>query len=292
MSRLAILVLWLLHWLPLSLLAPLGRGLGHMLRLLVRNRSHIVATNLRLCFPHTSEAERKALAKEHFALLGRSLLERGLLWWASEQRLRRLLRLEGIEHIVAADQRKSTQPVILLVPHFLGLDAGGTTVAMHIDAVSIYSRQKNAAVDALLKHGRQRFGDQQLLARDEGIRATVKALREGRPFYYLPDMDYGPRDAVFVPFFGVPAATITGMPRLARLTGARVHALIVEMLPGGEGYVTRIGPAWQDFPGDDVEADTRRMNAFIEHEIERIPAQYYWVHKRFKTRPEGEIGFY
>jgi KDO2-lipid IV(A) lauroyltransferase len=292
MSRFAILVLWLLHWLPLPLLAPLGRGLGHMLRLLVRNRSHIVATNLRLCFPHKSEAERKALAKEHFALLGRSLLERGLLWWASEQRLRRLLRLEGMEHIVAADQRKSTQPVILLVPHFLGLDAGGTTVAMHIDAVSIYSRQKNAAVDALLKHGRQRFGDQQLLARDEGIRATVKALREGRPFYYLPDMDYGPRDAVFVPFFGVPAATITGMPRLARLTGARVHALIVEMLPGGEGYVTRIGPAWQDFPSDDVEADTRRMNAFIEHEIERIPAQYYWVHKRFKTRPEGETGFY
>jgi KDO2-lipid IV(A) lauroyltransferase len=292
MSRLAILVLWLLHWLPLPLLAPLGRGLGHLLRLLVRNRWHIVATNLRLCFSHQSEAERKALAKEHFALLGRSLLERGLLWWASEQRLRRLLRLEGIEHIVAADQRKSTQPVILLVPHFLGLDAGGTTVAMHIDAVSIYSRQKNAAVDALLKHGRQRFGDQQLLARDEGIRATVKALREGRPFYYLPDMDYGPRDAVFVPFFGVPAATITGMPRLARLTGARVHALIVEMLPGGEGYVTRIGPAWQDFPSDDVEADTRRMNAFIEHEIERIPAQYYWVHKRFKTRPEGETGFY
>lgn len=292
MSRFAILVLWLLHWLPLPLLAPLGRGLGHMLRLLVRNRSHIVATNLRLCFPHKSEAERKALAKEHFALLGRSLLERGLLWWASEQRLRRLLKLEGIEHIVAADQRKSTQPVILLVPHFLGLDAGGTTVAMHIDAVSIYSRQKNAAVDALLKHGRQRFGDQQLLARDEGIRATVKALREGRPFYYLPDMDYGPRDAVFVPFFGVPAATITGMPRLARLTGARVHALIVEMLPGGEGYVTRIGPAWQDFPSDDVEADTRRMNVFIEHEIERIPAQYYWVHKRFKTRPEGETGFY
>ncbi|MBY0342206.1 MAG: lipid A biosynthesis acyltransferase [Rhodocyclaceae bacterium] len=292
MSRFAIFILWLLHWLPLPLLAPLGRGLGHLLRLLVPNRARIVATNLRPCFPHKSEAERRALAREHFALLGRSLLERGLLWWASEQRLRRLLRLEGMEHIVAADQRKSTQPVILLVPHFLGLDAGGTTVAMHIDAVSIYSRQKNAAVDALLKHGRQRFGDQQLLARDEGIRATVKALREGRPFYYLPDMDYGPRDAVFVPFFGVPAATITGMPRLARLTGARVHALIVEMLPGGEGYVTRIGPAWQDFPSDDVEADTRRMNAFIEHEIERIPAQYYWVHKRFKTRPEGETGFY
>src|SRR5690606_26800031 len=162
---------------------------------------------------------------------------------------------EGIEHIVSDGRRKSEQPLILLVPHFLGLDVGGSTLAMHIDAVSIYSQQKDGAVDALLKHGRQRFGDQQLLARHEGIRATVKALREGRPFYYLPDMDYGARDAVFVPFFGVPAATITGMSRLARLTGARVHACIVEMLPGGEGYVTRVGPAWENYPSEDATAD-------------------------------------
>lgn len=292
MSRLAIFLLWLLHWLPLPILAMLGRGLGHLLRLLVPQRPHVVATNLRLCFPEKTEAERRALAREHFALLGSSLLERGLLWWASEKRLRRLLKLEGLEHIVAAGHRKSEQPVILLVPHFLGLDVGGSTLAMHIDAVSIYSQQKDAAVDALLKHGRQRFGDQLLLARHEGIRATVKALREGRPFYYLPDMDYGPRDAVFVPFFGVPAATITGMSRLAKLTGARVHACIVEILPGGRGYVTRVGPAWENYPSDDATADTARMNAFIEGEIRKLPAQYYWVHKRFKTRPEGEAGFY
>src|SRR5690606_30075491 len=147
-----------------------------------------VATNLRLCFPEKSEAERRALAREHFALLGRSLLERGLLWWASEQRLRRLLKLEGIEHIVSDGRRKSEQPLILLVPHFLGLDVGGSTLAMPIDAVSLYSQQKDGAVDAPRKHGRQRFGDQQMLARHEGRRATVKALRAGRPFYYLPDM--------------------------------------------------------------------------------------------------------
>src|SRR5690606_39728925 len=139
---------------------------------------------------------------------------------------------EGIEHIVSDGRRKSEQPLILLVPHFLGLDVGGSTLAMHIDAVSIYSQQKDGAVDALLKHGRQRFGDQQLLARHEGIRATVKALRDRRPFYYLPDMAYGAREAVLVPFFRVPAATINGTSRLASLTRPRPPAGLGEMWPG------------------------------------------------------------
>jgi KDO2-lipid IV(A) lauroyltransferase len=189
-------------------------------------------------------------------------------------------------------ERLGKQPLILLVPHFVGLDISGTTLALYMDSVSMYSQQKNAAIDALLHHGRSRFGDQRLLTRQDGIRGTIKSLREGRPFFYLPDMDYGPDDAVFVPFFGVPAATITGLPRLAKLGGARVFPVITEILPGGQGYVTRVGPAWENFPTDDAEADTRRMNAFIESEILKIPAQYYWVHKRFKTRPEGETGFY
>lgn len=292
MSKLGIALMWLLHWLPLPLLAAVGRGIGHLLYWLIPARRRVVLTNLRLCFPAHSETERRALAREHFALFGRSALERGLVWWAGEARLRRLLRIEGSEYIAPAGGRHTDAPVILLAPHFLGLDLGGTRVTMDFDIVSIYARQKNAAFDRLLFHGRSRFGDQQLLSRQDGIRATVKALRELRPFYYLPDMDYGRRDAVFVPFFGVPAATITGMARLAALTGARVHPCVTEMLPGGQGYVTRIGPAWQDYPGEDIEAATRRMNAFIEAEVQRMPAQYYWVHKRFKTRPEGEKSLY
>ena len=292
MTRLGILILWLLHWLPLSLLVPLGRGLGRLLYRLIPKRRRIVHINLRLCFPDMSEAERAVLAREHFALLGRSLLERGILWWGSAERLRRISRVEGLEHISPAGERRGEQPLILLVPHFLGLDIAGTTLAMYMDSVSMYSRQKNAAIDALLYHGRTRFGDQHLLTRQDGIRSTVKSLRERRPFFYLPDMDYGASDAVFVPFFGVPAATITGLTRLARLGGARVFPVVTEILPGSQGYVTRVGAAWQDFPGDDAEADTRRMNAFIETEVLKIPAQYYWVHKRFKTRPEGETGFY
>lgn len=292
MTRIAIFLLWLLHWLPLPVLAPLGRGFGRLLPILIPKRRHIVRTNLRLCFPEMSEAQREALAREHFALLGRSLLERSLLWWASEQRLRRLSRVEGLHNMSPDGERLGKQPLILLVPHFLGLDISGTTLALFMDSVSMYSKQKNAAVDALLYHGRSRFGDQRLLTRQDGIRGTIKSLREGRPFFYLPDMDYGPDDAVFVPFFGVPAATITGLSRLAKLGGARIFPVITEILPGGQGYVTRVGEAWQNFPSDDAEADTRRMNAFIEDEIRKLPAQYYWVHKRFKTRPPGEAGFY
>ena len=292
MTRIAIFMLWLLHWLPLPLLAPLGRGLGRLLPVFIPKRRHVVATNLRLCFPQMSEAERAALAREHFALLGRSLLERSLLWWASEKRLRRISRVEGVHNMSPDGERLGQQPLILLVPHFVGLDISGTTLAMFMDSVSMYSQQKNAAIDALLHHGRSRFGDQRLLTRQDGIRGTIKSLREGRPFFYLPDMDYGPDDAIFVPFFGVPAATITGLPRLAKLGGARVFPVITEILPGGQGYVTRVGAAWENFPTDDAEADTRRMNAFIEDEIRKLPAQYYWVHKRFKTRPPGEAGFY
>lgn len=292
MSRLLAFVFWLLHWLPLPLLAALGRALGHLLYWCVPQRRHIVVTNLRLCFPDMSETEHRALAHEHIVLFGRSVLERGLVWWASEARLRRLLHLEGAEHIADSGSRLTRRPVILLAPHFLGLDLGGTRITMDFDIVSIYSRQKNAVFDRLLYRGRSRFGDQHLLSRQDGVRATLKALHAHRPFYYLPDMDYGARDALFVPFFGVPAATITALSRLAHLTGAAVHPCVTEMLPGGQGYVTRIAPAWENFPSDDLEADTRRMNAFIEGEVKRMPAQYYWVHKRFKTRPPGEKGVY
>jgi len=292
LTRLFVFTMWLLHWLPLPILAAIGRGLGRLLYWVAAARRRIVRTNLRLCFPELDEAGREALVKEHFALFGRTTLEHGLSWWASEERLRRLIRVEGAENFVEGEYRRTDRPFILVAPHFLGLDIGGTAMSMLFDFVSVYAHQKNAVIDHFLYKGRKRFGDQFLLSRQDGIRATVRALREHRPFYYLPDMDYGARDAVFVPFFGVQAATITGVSRLAKLTGASVHACITEILPGGKGYVTRVTPAWENYPTDDPVADTARMNAFIEAEIRRIPAQYYWVHRRFKTRPPGEKSVY
>lgn len=290
MSRLLVALLWLIHWLPLSVQAPIGRGIGLLLYWIIAPRRRVVNTNLRLCFPGLSDAERRALAKEHFALAGRSLIERGLAWFAPEERIRRLVRIEGAEILARLIEQR--QPIIMLTPHFLGLDLGGTRIATDFDCVSIYARQRDQVIDRWLYHGRSRFGSQVLLRRDESVRASIKAMKEIRPFYYLPDMDNGIEDSIFSPFFGVQAATLSALPRLTRLGGAVVITCVTRMLPGGQGYVVTLGEPWADFPSGDVDADTRRMNACIEDLVRTMPAQYYWVHRRFKTRPPGEPKIY
>lgn len=289
MSHLVVGLIWLLHLLPLPLLVRLGRGFGLMLYPFARWRRHVVLTNLRLCFPELDDVARRSLARQHFALLGRSLLERGLLWWASAERLRELVPIDGLEHLRRAQDEG--RAVILLAPHFLGLDMAGTRLTLEINAVSIYARQKNKVFDRWLYHGRSRFGDQLLLSRSDGVRSTVKAMKSGRPFYYLPDLDYGPRESIFVPFFGIPAATISGLPRLARLADAVVLPCVARLRPEG-GCVLHIGAPWDNFPGADVEGDVARMNAWLEGVIRTMPEQYYWVHRRFKTRPPGEPKLY
>jgi len=211
------------------------------------------------------------------------VIERGILWWSSRARVMRLVRLEGVDNWIAVRDR----PVIWLAPHFVGLDMGGARAATEFEVAGMYTRQSNPIFDALLYRGRTRFVMPRLLSRQDGLRPILRAMREGVPFYYLPDMDFGARDSVFVPFFGVPTATITGLSRIAKLAGAAVVPVVTEQLPGAKGYVLRFYPAWTDFPTDDPEADARRMNAFIEARVQEIPEQYHWLHKRFKTRPPG-----
>jgi KDO2-lipid IV(A) lauroyltransferase len=178
----------------------------------------------------------------------------------------------------------------LLSPHFVGLDAGATRISMHIVGCSVYSNQKNPVFNQVLYKGRQRFNDAILFSRQDGMRKIIKTMKEGHQFYYLPDLDFGPKDSIFVPFFGVPAATIPGVSRIARLTGARVVPCITRQVP--DGYEVEVMPAWDNFPGESVEADTEMVNRFIESQVLRMPAQYFWLHKRFKTRPPGEQRFY
>jgi KDO2-lipid IV(A) lauroyltransferase len=288
LTRLGLAFIWLLHFLPLALLAPLGRGFGMLLYVLAAERRRVVHKNLASCFPEQSAGERARLARRHFQALGRSLLERGIIWWSSRERVMRVVRMEGEEHWRA----HAKEPVVWLAPHFVGLDMGGTRLAAEHRAISVYSRQKNPAFDAVLYHGRTRFVMPELFSRQDGIRPVIKAMRTGLPFYYLPDMDFGERDSIFVPFFGVRAATITGLSRIARMGRARVIPTVTYQLPGSQGYVLKFYPAWDNFPTDDIEADTRRMNAFIEQCVLEHPEQYFWVHKRFKTRPPGEARFY
>jgi KDO2-lipid IV(A) lauroyltransferase len=287
-TRIIVGVLWLLHFLPMGALAVLGNLVGRLLFWLVAERRHVTRVNLEKCFPNLAPEERERIARGHFRVFCRSVIERGLLWWAPRERVQRLIRVEGLERVRAL---RGT-PVILFVPHFVGMDAAYTRLCCDLDMVGMYARQKDPTLSRLLWRGRNRFGDQRPISRQEGVRPLVAGMKEGRPLYYLPDQDYGRRDAVFVPFFGVPTATITGLPRMARIAGAKVLPCIAQMLPGGAGYVIRIEAAWEDYPTGDLEADTRRMNAYIESKVLDMPEQYLWMHKRFKTRPEGQAGFY
>jgi KDO2-lipid IV(A) lauroyltransferase len=286
--RAALAIIWVLHFLPLAVLAPLGRGFGSILYTVARERRKVALTNLRLCFPDQSDNDLQQLARRHFQALGRSFVEHGLLWWSTRARLQSLVRIEGLEHWQAVADR----PVIWLAPHFVGLDMGGSRIITQWRGVSIYSHQKDLVFDRILLHGRTRFVTPELFSRQDGIRPVVRAMRKGLPFYYLPDMDLGERDSIFVPFFGVPAATITGLTRIAQLAEAVVVPAVTRQLPGAAGYVLRFYPAWKEFPGANEVQDTRRMNAFIEDRVREMPEQYYWVHKRFKTRPPGEPKIY
>ena len=288
LTRLGLAVIWLLHFLPLRLLAPLGRALGMLLYLLVLERRRITLTNLKLCFPQWTEAERVQTVRAHFRAFGRSLLEHSILWWGSKERIQGLVRVEGLAHWLAVADR----PVIWFAPHFVGLDMGGARIITEWRGISVYSRQKDPVFDRVLLRGRTRFVAPVLFSRQDGIRPVVRAMRQGLPFYYLPDMDFGSRDSIFAPFFGVPAATITGLSRIARLAGAVVVPVVTRQLPGSSGYVLTFYPAWTGFPTDDVEADVRRMNEFIEQRVLEMPEQYFWLHKRFKTRPPGEAKIY
>ncbi len=280
--RFALLLVRGIARLPYPVVRRIGELAGALAWLLAVPRRRVTRTNLRLCFPQWSEAQRRAVARGHFRYFMRSFFERFIFWHGSPQRIRQLCRLEGVEHF----ERHRGRPLILLVPHFVGLDAGGVRLSLEARCASMYAAQKSRALNEAMTRGRVRFNDGRMLLRTEGLRPAVKALREGLPFYFLPDMDLGARDAVFVPFFGVPAATVTSVARLARITGAAVVPLVTTMTD--DGYVARFHPAWEDFPGDDLEAATRRMNAFIEERVLEMPAQYLWSHKRFKTRPPGE----
>ncbi len=281
-------LMWLLHWLPLPLLGRFGNAVGSILFALLKSRRHIALTNLRLCMPELSEAERVVLARQHFQAYSRSVWERAILWWAPPERLRRLIQVEPGVPLA----QLQGGPVILLCPHFVCLDVAGVAVMLESSLCSIYVQQKNKAFDEVLRRGRSRFREVQLVSRKEGVKPIIRAMRAHLPYFMLPDMDFGPKDAEFVPFFGVPAATLTAPGRIAAATGASVIPVVATFLPDYAGWRVRFYPAWENFPGDDMAASARHMNAFIEERVREAPAEYFWTHKRFKTRPEGQPSLY
>jgi Kdo2-lipid IVA lauroyltransferase/acyltransferase len=289
-ARLLLAVLWLFHWLPLPIQAACGSAFGRLGWHLVASRRKVALKNLALCFPELAPFERERLAREHFRWLGRSLLERGLLWYASPARLKRLIQVEGDVRLA----ERSDKPVMWLAPHFMALDVAGASVLLFQKrrGISIYQRQSDPVLDRALRRGRLRLGNAEIFARDDAGRALLRAIRRGDAFFNLPDMDFGTRDAAFVPFFGIEAATLLAPSRMARALNMVVQPVVAKILPGGRGYRVHYQEPWTDFPSDDAVADAARMNRWIESEIRKNPTQYLWVHRRFKTRPPGEPSLY
>ncbi len=271
------LALW-----PLPVLRALGALLGTLLWLLVWPRRHVVMTNLALCFPDRPLAERRQLARQTFVYFGQTWLDRSWLWHAPRTVLAQRLRLHG-----ALQEFDGVAPTIVFSPHFYGLDAGATAVNMNIDRdfTSIYTPQANAALDDWIKAGRLRFGRVRLYNRNDGVKGNINALKAGEVLYLLPDMDFGSHGTLFAPFFGVPASTVPSIPRFARLGRAKVISVVPRLTP--TGYDVEVMPAWGNYPTGDLAADTAFVNQQLEQFVLSMPAQYYWVHKRFKTRPEG-----
>ena len=283
-------LLWVLHWLPLSIQALIGRGLGALLHAAAGARRQIALRNVELCFPEMPANERAQLVRTHFQWLGRSILERGVLWYASPARLKRLIHVEGDVSLA----ERSERPVMWLVPHFMALDVAGaaTQLFQQRRVNSIYQQQSDAVMDEAMRRGRLRFDNGDVFPRSDSAKPLLRAIRRGEAFFNLPDMDFGERDSAFVPFFGVPASTLLAPSRMARAMNMIVQPIVAETLPGGAGYRVRFLEAWTEFPSDDALADTAAMNRWIEAEIRRNPAQYLWVHKRFKTRPSGDPSVY
>lgn len=281
-------LLWLLQWLPYQWIRGLAVPLGSLAWWIVGSRRRVALINLRLCFPEWSEAERVRVARAHFRDFFSTLLSQGLQWFASKERLQAAVQLVGLEHWDAVRD----QPVILLSPHFMGLDIAGVRISASFPLMSMYGKHKNPRVDAIILRYRTRFSGGLLYSRQEGLRPVLRGLKPPFAFYYLPDLDFGPKDSLFVPFFGVPAATVPALTRLCRISGARVVPCIARERADGRGFEARFYPAWENFPSGDPRADTERMNAFIEARVRETPSQYLWTHKRFKTRPPGEPDVY
>ena len=274
--------------LPLPVLAALGTSIGNILFLSFRSRRRIALTNLALCFPEKDATERQRLARRSFCLVGQTLVSAGINWWASPGRLNRLVQFAGREYLQQALANK--QNIILLAPHFIALELGGLMISQWQPTTAMYQRANNKLADEFVRRGRSRFGGR-LIERKSPLRELIKSIRQGLPFYYLPDQDAG-RKGVFVPFFGIPTATIPTLGRFAQLGKAVVLPCTTRILPRGQGWEVIIGsPLALGSAKNEIE-QTTVMNQCIEQAIRGMPEQYFWVHKRFKTRPAGEPSFY
>ena len=281
-------IMRLLAYLPLPVLAALGSFIGELSFRLFSSRRKIAHKNIQSCFPSWSEKKTAAVNRKCFRLIGQSIFFSGFGWWSNKKKLNSKVKIVNREHYdKALSQGKN---IILLAPHFCALEIAGLVLSQERPMISMYQHTKNRLVDKFVKRGRCRF-DGILVERKEPLRHLIRLIRKGYPFYYLPDQDARDK-GVFAPFFGIQASTIPVLGKFAAMSKSVVIPCSTKILPFGKGFEVLLGSPMENFPtGEDIK-DTTLMNQVIEQMIEPMPEQYFWVHKRFKTRPEGESAFY
>ncbi|MGD8175984.1 LpxL/LpxP family Kdo(2)-lipid IV(A) lauroyl/palmitoleoyl acyltransferase [Marinimicrobium sp. ARAG 43.8] len=281
---------WLVSRLPYRAQMTLGRGMGRMVWRLAKSRRRTALRNLALCFPDLTSPQRETLARANIESTAQALFETGMAWFWPRRRLEKLYTIEGLEHLQQA--RDEGQGVVLLAMHFTHLDLGAKLLCLSHSLDGLYRPHKNPVYDWIQRRGRERFSGGVAIARED-MRLMVRRLRQGRPVWYAPDQDYGPRRPhVFVPFCGIPAATVTATTQLMRMGRARIIPFTHYRRADGTGYDIKVYPPLTDLPTGDEKEDARRVNQFIEARVRECPEQYMWVHRRFKTRPEGEASLY
>ncbi len=289
LAWLGVAAIWLIARMQQPAMLWLGRRLGGLVRWVPSARGHIARTNIALCFPGLNLAEQTALVDANLRDIGLMLVEFALGWMGSDRRMASIpTRIEGLEHLEAA--RARGQGVLLVGGHFSHLELCARLVSQRIRIAGMYRRMDSSVFEWVVLRARLRYAAA-MFDKDD-LRGTVKYLRRGGTLWYAPDQDMRSKDTVFVPFFGVNAATITATHHLARMSGAAVIPFFHRRLPGRQGYALRLAAPLEDFPGTDAQADTARVNRCIEQMVREAPEQYLWVHKRFKTRPPGEPPIY
>jgi KDO2-lipid IV(A) lauroyltransferase len=283
-------LLWLVVQLPYRVLLGLGRALGAVMYRVAGERRRIAARNLELCFPERSVDERQRLLKENFASTGIAFFEMAMSWWWPKARLARLAHIEGIEHLQAA--QREGEGAILMAVHFTTLEIGAALLGQAHTIDGMYREHGNPVFDFVQRRGRERHNLDSLAVERDDVRGMLKLLRKGRAIWYAPDQDYGIKQSIFVPLFGIPAATVTATSKFARLGKARVIPFTQKRLEDGSGYRLVVHPPLEGFPGETEEADCLRINQWVEGVLRECPEQYLWAHRRFKSRPEGEPRLY
>ena len=274
--------------LPYSAAMGIGRMLGNLVYHLSRTRRAVVDTNLELCFPEKSRAEREQIKRETYRNFGVALIEMAICWWWSDRRLRPLVEIRGKEHLDAV--LAAGKGAILLSGHFTSLEIGGRLLSMYLPFQTIYRTQRNALFDSFLYTRRSSYLQRVVSRKD--MRQLMRGIREGIPTWYAPDQDFRRERNVFAPFMGVPAATITAGSRLAEATGAAMLPYYPQRRRDGSGYLLIIGEPLENFPSGDEVADATAINASIGEFVRMDPGNYMWIHERFKTRPPGEAPIY